>query len=169
MINEKYFIFASTKNEMNLHEIKPVKNINFGPICKPSSGGFWSSEYYEDIISEWYQFLIDGLGCNEDDIKYVTKFKLNKDAKVFTIDNEEDFNRIISLYKMSMDNLHPVLISLYDYGIIDYEKLAQDYDALYLTSNGARECYFHLYGYDVNTLLVFNKDCIDKDSIERIK
>lgn len=51
---------------------------------------------------------------------------------------------------------------------IDFEKMAEDYDAFWLTENGQAETRFSrpfsLYGWDVETVLVFRADVLTQIS-----
>lgn len=102
-------------------------------FIKPE-GGLWSSPYYPDAEnkSEWQRFA-KGWTTVQDLIDLMDKYKL-EDAITQTL------------------------------AIIDYEVMSKDYDGIYMTREGEADTRFSnpsLYGWDVESLLLFNLDCIE--------
>ena len=87
------------------------------------------------------------------------EFKPN--AKILIIDSLKDFIAKVPYY-------HYLSIGQYKYYAPDFEKLKQQYDALYLTENGQYETHYpdskltpiDFFGWDVETVLIMNPNCI---------
>lgn len=128
------------------------KNNNF---VKPT-GGLWASPYTPGnmCISPWYEW------CSYEMPHWIENhgvvFELKDNAKVLVINSKEDLKKTFEKYKYDSD------IAIFQ--ILDFEKIAQDYDCIYLTARGEMVTRFShdytLYGWDVESLLVLNIDCV---------
>lgn len=126
------------------------KNRDF---IKPA-GGLWASPYtpdeeYSSVWHEWCDFNMPGW------IKeYGVVFELKSDTKILVIDSLEDLKNCCTKYGINT-SLGKVL---------DFEKIAINYDCIFLTTNGEistrYEHEYSLYGWDVESLLVLNIDCV---------
>ena len=118
-----------------------IKNRMF---VKPD-GGLWAS----DINAEygWKNWCKDNdfRECNEDNS---FKFKLKQGSKILELKSKKD------LIGLPMENI-PYKFSWYT---LDFEQLKQNYDAIEVYID---ELYFDLYGWDCDSLLVLNKECIE--------
>ena len=146
-IDDKEFIVYG-KSEFMPSKFEEVKNREW---IKPI-GGLWSSPV--DSKYGWKDFVLSGEIDRSLDTYFI--FKLKPNSKVYIIDSEEDLFNIPFTIKSII-------------GIcIDFEKMKDNgYDGILLTWNGQKKTrftsnpYFDLYGWDVESLLVLNKDCID--------
>lgn len=156
----KYKYLTLGIKDINRESWDEIKNEAF---VKPF-GGLWASPYIENgkFKSKWHEFASYGLPNTI--YNYGVLFNLKKNAKVYIIDTYEDFSNLLKDNKQSTE-----LDELFNsprFSFLDFEKLAKTYDAIFLTSKGERETrYFrraNLYGWDVESLLVLNFDCIDE-------
>ena len=113
-------------------------------------GGLWASPLHSKW--GWYQW------CKAEEwemrpLSLKFKFKLKDESNVYVIDS------LLDLVKCQMTKE-----SVSDGFSIDFEKVAQEYDAIFLTENGERETRYSkptLYGWDCESLLVLNKKAIE--------
>lgn len=142
--SNKLIHYGSTIYEPN--KVGAIKNIN--SFVKPE-GGLWTSP----IDSKWgWCDWNDNEGFRECDIKNSFTVELSNNAKILVIDNEDD------MYKMP--KIEGFLGRFYP----DFEKIADQYDAIWLTVNGQSKTRhghpMNLYGWDCESVLVLNPDCI---------
>ena len=122
-------------------------------------GGVWASSYTpnKEYVSEWHNFLVNEMDKNP---SFGTVFKLKKDAKVYQIHTLEDLIKLPFKKSTWREEL-------------DFNKIKTLYDGIYLSSEGQWNTRltqpYNLYGWDVETLLILNYDCIDDKSIKTIK
>lgn len=161
MKNKKYIMVGSPiiSKELFRNVLRPLDNYNFIP-----NGGFWASDYIDEYkISEWNKYLhqIPELA----DAKNTTQstiFTLKDDAKILTIETADD---ILSLSK-KYPSYHHTLGYIDDITdrttLFDFEMLSKDYDGIYLNyKNISKENKTMVFkDWVVNTLLLFNLDCI---------
>lgn len=124
-------------------KFKPVENRAW---VKPL-GGLWTSPIGSD-----YEWKDTGFKlCDESNCFTVC---LKMDAKVFMIDSLEDLMNAPLMWG--------------DYGIprkvLDFEAIAEQYDAIWLTGKGLGETHdsfpTNLFGWDCESVLILNADCI---------
>lgn len=133
-------------NEFNKNKFQPIKNRL--DISKPL-GGLWASRV--DSNNGWKnwcessEFAIEHLGVN-----FI--FSLIEDAKVVRITNSDQLKE---LPKINNQLSIPTMWTM-----IDYEELANEYDALEVLISEDRELYFNLYGWDCDSIVIMNPDII---------
>lgn len=160
----KEYITIGTKNiaEDIFRKILRPLDINF---YKPN-GGLWSSEFISRIycISEWHDYLLyeDQETASYKNINAGAIFTLKNNAKILNIDSEE---KIIEL-SQKYPSWHYILTH-YDnpeLNIIDFENLSKDYDGVEVSINklGYNKPGLTFNSWSVNTLLLFNLNCIEK-------
>lgn len=160
----KEYVTIGTKNiaEDIFRKILRPLDINF---YKPN-GGLWSSEFISRIycISEWHDYLLyeDQETASYKNINAGAIFTLKNNAKILNIDSEE---KIIEL-SQKYPSWHYILTH-YDnpkLNIIDFEALSKDYDGVEVSINklGYNEPGLTFSSWSVNTLLLFNLNCIEK-------
>lgn len=126
--------------------IKPVKNELW---VKPKGGGLWTSPI--DSIWGWKDWNKSEqyMECDE---KISFKIQLKEDCKVFVIDCLDDLLSAPLIHDSCSQNKY-----------IDFEKVAQSYDCIWLTEQGQRKTRFsrpvNLYGWDCETVLILNNKC----------
>lgn len=160
----KEYVTIGTKNiaEDIFRKILRPLDINF---YKPN-GGLWSSEFISRIycISEWHDYLLyeDQETASYKNINAGAIFTLKSNAKILNIDSEE---KIIEL-SQKYPSWHYILTH-YDnpeLNIIDFETLSKDYDGVEVSINklGYNKPGLTFNSWSVNTLLLFNLNCIKK-------
>lgn len=152
----------------------PVEDVNdiMCSLNKPN-GCLWGSTLLKHglYLSDWIRYVSE---CNFHTEKYVKgiSYTLLKRAKICEIKTIKDYISIMETYSMIDD-----VVSWEK--IINWTLLASDFDAFHLSSNafwrlrlplrrledkeGNRLADF--YAYDCETWIIFNLDCINKDSI----
>lgn len=118
-------------------------------------GGLWAS----DVKARygWKQW------CKDEDFRDCVKensfcFKLKEKSKILLINSHND------LRKLPLEHGVPEYINNI-YLCIDFEKLKQEYDAIEVLISEDDKLYYDLYGWDCDSLLVLNKNCIDEIKI----
>lgn len=160
----KEYVTIGTKNiaEDIFRKILRPLDINF---YKPN-GGLWSSEFISRVycISEWHDYLLyeDQETASYKNINAGAIFTLKNNAKILNIDSEE---KIIEL-SQKYPSWHYILTH-YDnpeLNIIDFETLSKDYDGVEVSINklGYNKPGLTFNSWSVNTLLLFNLNCIEK-------
>lgn len=129
-------------NEFDICKFNEV--INRPGFCKPR-GGLWASPCTTKY--GWRDFCLEN-DFNTHKISSSFSFKLKHGTKVYRIDS---YN---SLIKLPLLDTYP-----------DFERLKQNYDAIWLTYKGLEETeqylnLINLYGWDCESLLILNKHCI---------
>jgi len=140
--------------------IAPIENRHWN---KPN-GGLWVSPLLEDNVSEWSKWTQEeAFSYNSVSDAFIQEINFHEDSKVLMIDSREDFNKIIEIY--GIDNA-PYGISS---KVFDFEKMSKDWDVVWLTDSGQWETRYdeddriagpNLYGWDLESMLVLNKNCI---------
>ena len=159
-MSETYIHYGS--EHFDISKFEPIKNIGGvgGREVKPS-GGLWAS-FYDDSEDkyDWENFCIEN-DFNLDKTKTSFSFNLKKNSKVLLIDDIQKLKKLQSDgYTRDMDERFAHLF--HDLYCLDFEKLVDDgYDAIkvFIRSN---DIYYALYGWDIDSLLVLNPDCISE-------
>ena len=139
---------------------------NIPGFCKPK-GGLWSSpEKSEWGWIDWCEseeFRLDKVRASS------FRFKLRAKSKVYKIDSIIDLLRV-PYTKRKYEGLSYMSFMAME-KIIDFEKMAAEYDAIWLTVQGESQTRwpmdyrfsdnFNLYGWDCETLLVLRPECIE--------
>lgn len=140
------------------------------PCSKPASGGLWASPYistdevnpYYPYLSDWERFCATECKDYPEYRNYYSIFEINSD-NIALIDSFDDYLKLI--------NECPHIF--YDYIGLNFEKISQKYDAIYLTKKGQLECnkldptivHYNgkkyedqcaLHSWDCESLLIFN-------------
>jgi len=150
------------KKELNKEEFKLIKN-NLGN--KPR-GGLWASPYHPDkeYISGWHEWCSSEMDHWLSNDSVVLEIK--EDARIFTIDSQDDLIEFIKIIGIAEDELTKTLkFKMLSYP--DFEKVSQIFDVVYLTEEGQWDtrfsnngCDYNLYGWDCESILILNYDCI---------
>tara|TARA_Y100001951_G_C11163793_1_gene196292 strand:- start:19 stop:576 length:558 start_codon:yes stop_codon:yes gene_type:complete len=132
--------------------------INKDGYNKPKNG-LWSSTYHpdEEYISDWIEWCATNLQecwIGQDNIL----LDINRDSKIFRIDEYQDLKNLYSLYPNPKNNR----------GFLDYAQIKNDWDIIWLTMKGQYETHWtepalgftstrlDLYGWDSESSLILN-------------
>lgn len=139
---KKYITFG-TKN-ISKELFKEIVPFNAKPY-----GGLWFTEYTDINANEWLMFLEEHPSIFY--IKFNGKASIvtfNDDAKILEINTIEKFNNIYNLYPSPF----------YDKKILDYNKISEEYDAIYISS-----AIINKVGYEeycISSLVLFRCEAI---------
>lgn len=135
----KYIHYGNTKFDSNL-----FTNIKNNAMRTKPEGGFWASRIDADY--GWKDWCNDTeFKVCEEDNKFV--FTLSPDAKVLYINSVDD---LINLPKL--ENKYT------DWTILDFEKIAKEYDAIEVNIDSS--LYYALYTWDCDSILIMNPNII---------
>lgn len=87
------------------------------------------------------------------------KFKLKKGSRVLEVITLDDLTNFLHTFCDQDELKHP---------IVDFESIAQFYDALFVKiytddcEDFQQQAYWQLYGWDVDSLLIFNPDIVEE-------
>lgn len=154
-----------SRYEFDINRFNPITNCN--GFIKPN-GGLWACTYEENYV--WRDTLdILGISYRMKNYKYYNIFELREDARILNISCIKDLEDVMEKYQS--EETKKIGLSILSQAL-DFEKLAKDYDAFHV-----EDCevlyinYFYrsysLYGYDCESLIVFNPDIMI--NIESIK
>ena len=120
----RYIVLGKTELKKELFN----KDLTNDGINKPV-GGLWSSPYTpgKKYISDWDRFCKEENFDKEDWSKGII-FKLKDNARIYTIDSYEDLTVLVNKY--------PNEKSIIRTDALDFNKIAEDYDAIHLTEEG---------------------------------
>lgn len=150
-MNEIYIHYGH--KEFDKSKFNEIENREL--FVKPS-GGLWASRIdSENGWKNWIEVQEFYLDKYRDDNYF--KFKLKDDSRILKITNNDQLEKLphIDLKKYNIDFEFTV------WQMLDFEKLSKKYDAIEVLISEDSQLYWELYGWDCDSLLVFNKDCIE--------
>jgi len=126
-----------------------IKIRNDPHFTKPI-GGLWTSTYTpdEEYCSDWIRW------CAYEMPEWLTGecyvLYPRKDARIYTIDSYSDLERLFRKYGIRVVDT---------FAVLDWERIAKDYDAVHLTHKGMMETHLSrplsLYGWDCESTVWF--------------
>lgn len=163
MQNQEYIHIGSKVLSKDVFRkvLRPLNNFLYMP-----SGGLFACPYKgPDKISEWYQFLIsDPDIAKYKNINAGVIFHLKKEANILVIDSYSKVLELIKKYPSHHQIKSYIFPITEDTTLFDFESLQEDYDGIYVNYSTFILCkpttaIFN--NWIVNTLLLFNLDCIE--------
>lgn len=156
MTKDTLFVHMGHRHFDAQNGFRPI--VNRDHFVKPM-GGLWGSPV--DSPYGWEEWVKDNnfnsLTGNKYDGKQFS-FKLTEAANVLEITSA---GQLDNLPQIKDDITSSCFVSL------DFDKLAQEYDAMIVYISADNELYWKLYGWDVDSILVFNPNVvIEVDSKE---
>lgn len=149
-MSKKYIHYGDT--EFKRDRFEPIAN----RVCfnKPH-GGLWASPCGSKC--NWYEWCIDN-DFHTDRLNDYFIFALKDDARVLTIESRIDLIRLkLNDLCLDFNSCYPFTMDEEFYP--DFEKLLDlGYDAIEVYIRNT--IYWDLYGWDCDTLLVLNPDCV---------
>lgn len=161
MMNKKYIMIGAPiiSKELFRNVLRPLDNYSFIP-----NGGFWASEYIDNTeISAWNKYLQQRQEIAEaKDTCQSTIFTLKDDAKILTIENANDILELSKKYPSYHHILSCIENLNFSKTTFDFEMLSKDYAGIYVNYKNIykENKNFTFDNWEVNTLLLFNLDCI---------
>jgi hypothetical protein len=154
------------KSSLAKDQFKPIQNIK--DFVKPK-GGLWTSPYtlnsqYYSAWHEWCSHEDFNSGLSKDSVVV----ELKENVRYFVIDSQQclkDFIDIVGECESEFSKTTGYKFAVYP----NWEIAATIFDVVYLTQKGAWDTHipfenreYNLYGWDCETVLVLNYDCINK-------
>ena len=131
-------------------DTKKFKAIQNRPSFNKPFGGLWASPI--DSENGWRQW--NETECYAECIEESSfTFQLKPEARVYTIKSRADVYAMLERYRGK--SLIPGLANI-GFPIFDFEEMTKDYDAIVFFING--ETYESLYGWDCDSILLFNPE-----------
>ena len=153
-MSKKYIHYGSSKFDINKFG-KPKNCSTLWNKPDPHTC-LWASPI--DSENGWLQWSLDNL-FRTDELKSSFIFELTPNSKILNIRNDDELQQ--SVDSGLLHNRYTEFLGfLSDEYYMDFEQLAKDgYDAIevHICSN---KIYFGLYGWDCDSLLVLNPDCV---------
>jgi hypothetical protein len=148
MNKDKVYVHMGSNN-FNKTLFRPISNRDY--FVKPD-GGLWASPV--DSTYGWEQWVNDNNWTDKygEDRFY---FRLKENTRLLYIDRAEQLSDLPQCIDPSLSYFYRTFCTL------DFEKLAQDYDAIEVSISSDEQLYYDLYGWDVDSLLVMNPDCVE--------
>lgn len=143
---ERVFITRGCGKKFCKGKFKAVQNIPNSFVNKPL-GGLWACDIRTDDWKHWC--MAEGF-CSMNELNQSFLFTLRKGAKVLILDSPAKLLAISQRYALT-DRSESLML-------LDFEKLAKDYDAIEVRSYASLRNY--LFCWDMNCLLVLNSDVI---------
>lgn len=156
---KKEFIILN-KSEIVKENFKPPKN-HF-PFSK-LTGGLWASTYRpgDKYISAWHKWCCDEEFCEITGDAVILRLKPN--SNIFIIESKDDLISFIHTVGEVIKEDFPFVVN----HVPNFEEAAKWYDAILLTERGQRatseyskQPLYNLQGWDCESLLILNFDCI---------
>lgn len=133
-------------NKFDMKKFREIENI---PEFAKPKGGLWASRIDTEYSwKEWCENNEFGL----DKLKESFKFKLKEDAKILTIENH------VQLEKLPRNKNNKITREIFI--ALDFEKLAKEYDGIEVLISKDQELYWKLYGWDCDSILIMNPNII---------
>lgn len=164
MEKEVYRHYGHSKFDKDL--FIPIHNREFSN--KPS-GGLWSCPT-KDVDIDWKTWS-EGNDFALGKLKEHFDFKLKDSAKILEIKDIKDLDKLPRISDRSQLKQYIKLIDSMN-SDIDFEELAKEYDGIMVWMYRSKDIdketrmfdgmYYRMYGWDVDTLVVFNPDIIEE-------
>lgn len=129
-------------------------------------GGLWTSP--ENSKWGWKDFVMSENYQEKRYLKNMTLITLKPTAKIYIIKDIDSYLNCTLRNVMYEDQISELLTK---HQYIDFEQLSKEYDALWVTEEAIEKlgsidllgdfCLGPLNGWDVETVLLFNLDCIE--------
>lgn len=144
-MNKIYIHYGN--NQYYPEMFRPIQNREM--FVKPH-GGLWASDVKDEYGWKDWNEVNEFMECNEDNS---FKFTLKDNAKILEINNVSDLN--------DLPKLNSILPDSFMWVFLDFEKILEDgYDAIKYNLSKDGRLYHALYGWDCDSLLVLNPECV---------
>lgn len=144
--SDKYIHYGSKHFDIN--RFKPIKNESL--FTKPI-GGLWASKVDDNY---GWKNLCKNNGFNIGELEEYFIFTLKENVRVLEINNIKDLEPLPKCKKIDEFDFLNI-----GWVLLDFEEIQKQYDAILVNINDSN-LYYALYGWDCNSLLVMNSDCV---------
>ena len=133
-----------------------IKNRDTNYWLNKPVGGLWAANAVTD---DWQVFCIDNCYARHRYNKANSfKFRLSKNARVLNIHTYNDCVAVIKRYKLIDKRMNSKKeLSIFNKYVLDYERLAQDYDVIDYKDKDCQTCFPY---WDLDCILVLNQEVI---------
>lgn len=133
-------------DNFDLSKFNKIKNKTY--MSKPC-GGLWVCPI--NSTKSWKDFCIsEDFRLNSFNSSF--KISFNNNAKIYKINSLQDIN-----------NLPTFTIGKIEEPLINFEKISEEYDAVWLTAKGYTEIFnsdiIDMLGWDCESIIIFNTNC----------
>lgn len=139
-------------NKFDNSQIKPIKNRD---VWGKPYGGFWASRVNSE--KSWKEWCETEDFCTER-LKKHFDFTLNDNAKILVIKTKCDLEK---LRQKHQEWFVKPKWDFIDRPFLDFEKISKLYDALEVNAGSDRELYFDFYGWDCDSICIFNLQIVN--------
>lgn len=143
---DKYIHYGSKHFDIN--RFKPIKNESL--FTKPI-GRLWASKVDDNY---GWKNLCKNNGFNIGELEEYFTFTLKENARILEINNIKDLEPLPKCKKIDEFDFLNI-----GWVFLDFEEIQKQYDAILVNINDSN-LYYTLYGWDCNSLLVMNSDCV---------
>lgn len=141
----RYIHYGHTKFDKSM--FTKIKNVDCS--TKPK-GGLWASDVEaEHGWKDWCE-VEEFRDCKEDDS---FSFVLSDSAKVLYINSVDD----LKVLPKADDKFG---MNFSSWILLDFEKLAETYDAVEVSISSDFDLYYQLYGWDCDSIVIMNPDIV---------
>lgn len=164
LVNEKFLTVEIESIEKEKFQL--VVNSETTAINKPRHG-FWACIYNHngEYKSQWHEYLIRTSQTNPTG---GVLFTLKPTSKILICEEYEDFKNVAANYPLNCPDHFKGTIVAENWNkkaIIDFEKISKEYDGFFLSSKAKDEGEWtegiNTWGWDVESLVLFNLECIE--------
>lgn len=132
---------------------------------KPNNGGIWTSTVDDSGESGWTKWTRKSMFYRRQKGRVTwdtAEIKISPEANILTIDNSEDYQKIIEKYKESNDKygseVRFLVTSSGPDDLLDFDRLKEDYDGIRVTDKGMKENEEAFRHWSCESTLWFNLD-----------
>lgn len=143
---DRYIHYGSKHFDIN--RFTPIKN---EPLFTKPMGGLWASKVDDNY--GWKKWCKNN-GVYIDELEEYFIFTLKEDARILEINDIKDLEPLPKCKKIDEFDFLNI-----GWVFLDFEEIQKQYDAIFVNISD-RGLYYALSGWDCNSLLVMNSDCI---------
>lgn len=152
-MSKKYIHYGSSTFDIN--RFRKIENICLGSLDNKPYGGLWASPV--ECNSSWYNWCLNN-DYKPEKLKESFTFTLKPGTNILKLNSTDD---VYLLNKFFIITKPLSRMSFIDTPTIDFEYLEKvGYDGLEISMDDY-DMYMKFYGWDVDSLLLFNPNCID--------
>lgn len=150
-INKDTVFTTYGRPEFKPEYFRPIIN---RPQWNKPTGGLWAS--VDGSPDSWKEWVL-GENFYPEQLEEGFSFKISPEAKILKIYSVDDLSEIrLQNRKTFFNDFSRTLVKA-----PDFEELATKYDGIWMSISEDRRLYMEMYGWDCDSLLLFNKDVME--------